>query len=141
MNQHDFIPKFNEKESITKYLKKTEQFALKLNEEKYKLLLEFVNQLLKLSNDDKIKSLYEFKNIPEEIILKDKKNNRSILRKYSNNIIEKLKVKFDIDDETNSEEIGDKYIIYFLSRALLSIDYCLITYQLSGKIMYSIKAK
>jgi hypothetical protein len=139
MDYSNLIPQYDGKESMTKYLQKIELFTLKLNEEKYKLLLEFLNEWLQLTN--KMKSLSEFKNISEDVLLKNKKRNRNLLRKYSSIIIDKLNVKFDINEDTDSDDIKDKYIIYFLSKSLESINYYLTSWQKNNVVFYTIKSK
>ena len=134
-------PKYDGKESINKYMRKVEEYRLKLLEDKYSLILEFINDLMQAPEQDRLKSLSDFTNISEDIILRDLKHNRQILRKYGNLIIEKLNVKFDVDEETNSDEIEDYYIFYFLSKVLSSIDYRLVKNTFGEKISYSIRIK
>ncbi len=135
------VPKYDGKESLTKYLRRVDVFKLKLCEDKYKLLLNFINEWLKLSKEFKLKSLGDFVNINEKLLLNDTKHNRDILRKYSDKIIKELNVKFDISDETASDDIEDTYIIQFLSKALASIDFTLNSKTLNGKTSYTIKLK
>lgn len=131
------VPQFKSGESVTSYLRRVEQFKLKVIQDKYNLLLEFVNEWLK--NEEKFSSLIEFVKMPESKLLHDLKHNRDILRKYSDEIINKLNPKFDIDDETASDEIDDSYIIHFFSRACAAIDYKLVRYTIRSKTFYSVK--
>lgn len=133
------VPKYDGKESLTKYLRRVDAFKLKLQEDKYRLLLNFINDWLKLSKEFKLKSLGDFINMEESILLKDPSHNRDILRKYSDTIIKKLNVKFDVDEDTLSDDIDDKYIITFLSKALTSIDFTMNKKNISNKTYYSIK--
>jgi hypothetical protein len=127
---------YDGKESLTKYLRRVELFKLQLQENKYKLLLEFINKWL----NTKYKSLTEFANISEEALLSDTKHNRDILRQYSEKIIKELNIKpNNVDEETDSEEIKDKHIIYFLSHALSAIDYKLSNKSFKNVTYYTIR--
>lgn len=127
--------------SITRYLRKVEKYRVKLQEEKYNLLLDFINEWLNYPQKLRLKSFTEFKNLKESYLLKDLKYNRKILRKYSDDIIKKLSVTFNVDDQTDSDEIKDRYILYFLQRALSSLDYSLSVKDIDGENYYTIKFK
>jgi len=135
------VPKYDGTESMTKYLRRVDCFKLKFQEDKYKLLLEFVNEWLKLSKTFRLKSLSDFVNVEENVLLADKKHNRVILRKYSENIIKKLNVEFDVEEETGSDDIEDTYIIQFVGKALSSIDFSLNKRPVGKKTYYSIKIR
>ena len=136
------VPKYDGTMSITKYLKLVDAFTIELKKERYNLLLAFVNDWLKLDDDDvKLTSLSDFKNMEESVILKDKKHNNAVLRKYRDQIVEKLNPNFDIDDETDSDDIKDKYIIYFMSKSLVSIDFSMVSRTYGKKVVYTIRMK
>lgn len=141
MDISSYIPKYDIQESITKYFQKVEIFKLKLKEEKYNLLLNFINEWINDSNNQKFKSLTDFKNISEKKLLIDPKHNEQILKKFNNSIIKKFNINFNIEKETNNEKIKNKYIIYLLSKALSSIDYILISKSINQNTYYSIKLK
>jgi len=136
------IPKYDGTMSITKYLKLVDQFTIEIKKERYNLLLAFVNDWLKLEEDDvKLISLSDFKNMEESVILKDKKHNMEILRRYKDEIVQKLNPNFDIDEETDSDDIKDKYIIYFMSKSLTAIDFAMVSKTYGKRVLYTIKMK
>lgn len=141
MDISEYIPKYDGKESITKYMRRVETFKLKLVEDKYNLLLDFINEFLGLIDNNRLKSLTDFKNMSETRLLKDPRNNRKVLRKYSDDIINRLQVKFNVEDDTDSDEIKDKYILYFLSKSLVSINYSLTYRKYKDEVYYTIKPK
>jgi len=124
--------------SITDYFDAINNFEVNLNKEKYSLILKFINFWLKFEGKNKFKSLLKFRNLSEKNLLYDLKHNRYALRKFSKQIKSKLNIKFNIDDETDSDEIKDKYILYFLSRCLVSIGYRLKCLNIDDKNYYSI---
>ena len=141
MDLLNYVPKYDGTESITKYMRRVEEFKIKLVEDRYKLLLDFVNDWLQLMDNSRLKSLTHLKNMSETDLLKNPTNNRKVLRKYSNEIIKKLDIKFNVEDDTDSDEIKDKYIIYFLSRALASINYTLGFKKSKDDIYYTVRTK
>lgn len=140
MDLKSAVPKYNGG-SITQYIKKVQEFEIKLKEEKYNLVLQFVNDWLDFPNEYKLKSLTEFKGMEQDELLKDAKHNRRILRRHSNKIVKKLNVTFNVDDDTASDEIKDNYILYFLSRSLTKIGYSLTMRKVDNKNYFTIKIK
>lgn len=136
------VPKINDGEEITSYLKRLEEYKLSLIQEKYSVLLDFVNFWL----DKSFKSLSEFKNIPETTLLKDLKHNRKTLRTFSKKLTKIFSKTFSVDDDTDSDDITDKYIIYVLTKLLVSINYSLTSKKIPSKdsseiLLYSIRQK
>jgi len=123
------IPTYEPHMTIYEYKLQVEQFKLALLKDKYNLVLRFINNWLdsdkknKGSTGRQLKTLREFKNISESQLLKNPKHNRKMLRKYSKEIKQTLDFEFSIDDDTDSEEIKDSYVLYFISRALDKIGY------------------
>jgi hypothetical protein len=134
------VPQYNGG-SVTKYFKSVEQYELNLLKDKYNIILDFINEWLNYPEKFKLKSLIGFKNIKEGILLKDLKHNRDILRKFSSNIIKKLEITFNIDDDTDSDEIKDRYILYFIQRCLASIKFSLTVRKVDDINYYTIKNK
>ena len=134
------VPQYNGG-SVTKYFKSVEQYELNLFKDKYNIILDFINEWLNYPEKFKLKSLIGFKNIKEGILLKDLKHNRDILRKFSSNIIKKLEITFNIDDDTDSDEIKDRYILYFIQRCLASIKFSLTVRKVDDINYYTIKNK
>lgn len=133
------VPKFKRGESITTYMRRVEEYQVLVIQEKYDLLLDFVNEWLNLKDDDKITALTQFMKISEKSLLSDAKRNRDTLRKFSDKIIEKLNPDFSVDDETASDEIDDKYIIHFFRRSCVAINYKLVSFTIRNKTFYSVK--
>lgn len=131
------VPIYDKREPLTKYMKRVERYTMKLQEDKYNLILEFTNAWINTIYT----SLSEFKNIPETILLKDDKHNRAIVRKYSDLFKEKFEVDLSVGMETDSDEINDKYIIYLLIKMLNLLDYTLIKREIGKKTLYSIRKK
>ena len=117
------VPLYDGKESINKYMRRVEKYRDYMMKDKYNLILEFINEWL----DVEFNSLTQFKSINENKLLKDKKHNRDLIRKYC-----------QLDEETDSEEINDKYIIYLLMKMLNYIDYGLTKKELKTNILYTI---
>jgi len=105
------------------------------------LLLSFVNEWL-VPLKIKVKSLTEFKKISEKSLLENQKYNKDILRKYSSKLTEELNMQdddIDVDSDEDSEDIKDKYIIYFVGKLLKTIDYNLIYKQFNKEAFYYIQ--
>nr|QBK88439.1 MAG: hypothetical protein LCMiAC01_01160 [Mimivirus LCMiAC01] len=136
------IPEYKPHMTMYEYNLQVEQFKLALLKDKYNLVLRFINNWLYYDKKNKgstrrqlqsnqpyrlpvgqLKTLREFKNISESYLLRNLKHNRKMLRKYSKEIKQTLNFEFSIDDDTDSEEIKDSYILYFISRALDKIGY------------------
>jgi hypothetical protein len=135
------IPKYNGNESLTKYMRRLEDYKIMVNQERYNIILDFVNSWLKLEDINKYTSLMEFKDITERRLLIDLKHNRKLLRDHSDRIINELGITISVDEETASDEITDKYIITFLTKALASIDYTLTHKSTARNVFYTIKSK
>nr|QBK89030.1 MAG: hypothetical protein LCMiAC02_01230 [Mimivirus LCMiAC02] len=120
-------PKFKKDETYIKYKKRLDNYNVEQLKERYNLLLKFINKWLGYDGKYGLKSIKQFKNVPRKELLYDLKHNRKILRKYSNEIKEKLDLTFVITDETDSDEINDQFIIIFLGRSLSSIGYKLVS--------------
>ena len=121
-------------EKLVDYMKRVDKYNdVTIKKERYNMMLDFINKWLNYDKKYQLKSLKEFKNISESTLLHDLKHNRNILRKYGTQIKEKFKFKFNIDDETDSDDIKDRYILYFVSRALNSIGYTLQCREIEHK--------
>jgi len=134
MNSYE-VPKFNINDSVSKYIIKVENYKIKLLKEKYDIVINFLNEWI-FKN---YKSLTDFKNINEEILLKNKKHNHAIARKYSDIFENKFNIDLSVDAATDSDDITDKYIIFMLSKILNNLDNHLSITQFNDKIYYTIK--
>ncbi|AYV78242.1 MAG: hypothetical protein Edafosvirus7_34 [Edafosvirus sp.] len=133
-------PIYNDTETISEYVSRVEEYMLQFKKQKYKIILDFVNKWLK-PLDKTLVSLTDFKNMPEEKLLKDKKYNRKILRENVEDLKKSLNVKSFIDDETDSDDIADQCIIKFTGKLLNVIDYSIISFKKEKITYYSIKNK
>lgn len=133
------VPVFDGK-SDAKFMRDVENFRKKLINEKYAMILEFINEWLKL-NEVKLTSLTQFKNMKETDILSDGHHNRVVLRKYVELFEKKFNISLSIDSNTDSDEINDNYILYVLTRVLRSIGYSLNKYPKNNNIFYTIILK
>lgn len=130
-----------QKESISQFLRRADEFKINMQKEKYELILNILNEIFKISEDSKLKSILKFKNISEKRILNDVANNKLIIKKYVDQVSQKLNIKFDVKPDTPDEKITDSYIIYFLEHILANINYSLTSYTIKNKKYYSIKQK
>lgn len=128
------VPVYDGKESINKYMRRVEKYIDDMMKDKYNLILQFINEWLGVE----FNSLTQFKSINEKKLLKNKKHNRDLIRKYCQLFVDKFNTHLSVDEETDSEEINDKYIIYLLKKMLNFIDYGLSKKELSINILYSI---
>lgn len=128
--------------TISQYLKHVEKYELYLKKDKYNIILDFVNKWLNYESENaKLKSLTEFKNIRQNILLEDPEHNRKILKDNNKNLKKVFNCNFAIDDETDDDDITDKYIIYVVTKMLASIKFTLTHKKVGKKIFYSIKMK
>lgn len=91
------VPIIKDTESVNDYLRRIEKYKQYIINEKYNILLDFLNSWLKLQNNTKRESLTKFRNISEYNLFRDKKNNTKLLNEYK----DKFKKVFDIDVEYN----------------------------------------
>ena len=116
-------PKYDSSMTVNQYFKLVEAYKRQIVDNKYDLLLEFINCWLKYEGKYKLNTLKEFKKIPESLLLKNPKHNRKLLKKYSKKIKKEFNITFHIDDETDSPEIKDRYILIFIKKALFEAGY------------------
>lgn len=131
------IPEYDGIESVNKYMKRVEKYKQYILKEKYDVILLFINEWLKKNYE----SITSFRNISEEILLKNLKHNRDIIRKYCDLFKNKFSLDLTIDLETDSDEINDRYIITLLGKMLNLVDYHIIKRELGTKILYTIRKK
>lgn len=129
------VPVYNAGESINKYIQRVEKYKAYIIRDKYNVILEFVNEWLNTTYS----SLAQFKNINETALLKNDKHNRAVVRKYSDIFEKKFNTELSVDDETCSEEINDRYIIYLLMKMLHLIEYSLNKKEFNKKTYYTIR--
>lgn len=115
-------PVFEGNMTISDYMRNFDDFKREINKEKYKLILNFINEWFNYDEHSRIETLLDFKNISEIVLLNQKKpkHNRKIIKKYYNKII----VMCELDREKitdESEQLSD--ILSILKDALKSIEY------------------
>jgi hypothetical protein len=128
--------KYNEGETMTQFLRRAEQYKIKLMSDKYTIVINFINELLELSNTKyKIKSLRDFKKINEDDLIQSSSHNKKIIKKYLNDFSKILSLEF------SKEKIKTdvKYVIYVLQKILCSINFKLKISKYESKNQLSIK--
>lgn len=128
-------PTYNPNKSISNFINKSEKYLLELQKEKYKLILQFINEWLNKS----LKSLSEFKYINEKVLLKNPTYNLKILKKYIPLINDTFEIKLNVDENFDVNTIHNKYIINLLNHMLKFIKYDLIKHKKDNKKYYTIK--
>lgn len=111
------VPVYNESMSYCKYLRMVEKYNIKINMEKYDLILTIINEWLKLKDNTKLQELTEFKNMDKSDLLSN--NSYDILIKYQ----EKIKNIFGIDLKLDVKK--KEYIFFVLRKLLSNINYVL----------------
>lgn len=154
---------YDGEESIEEYIRRVEEYKVKIITEKYDVVLNFLNELLKLGSVHKFKSLREFKRIKEEDICKNSSHNLEVIQKYSKKFKKKLGLTFKLkknkrkksknkdqededededDQEEDNEIVKDKnsiYVITVIQRILKPINFTLISKKLNSGRYYSIR--
>ena len=132
-------PKYNPKESINKYINKAEDYMMQMQQNKYNVILNFINDWLNIN----LKSLTEFKNIKEQTLLKNTDHNKNIIKKYIPIFNSTFDIELNIKENDDDEIIDDKYIINLLKYVLklLKLNYDLIKINKNNIITYTIKKK
>lgn|ERR1700679_1939512 len=130
-------PKYRSNESINSYINKAETYLMKLQETKYDIVLNFINEWLNVN----LKSLTDLKFIGEHKLLKDREHNILIIKKYVPLFNDMFAIELNINDDTEDEQIGDEYIIDLLKYMvkLLELQYKVVAINKNGKIYYTIK--
>lgn len=125
-------PVLEENEPVYKYVRRLELYMLKLKENDYKLVLDFINIWLE-SKKIKIKKLLDFKNIFESQL-----PNESVNKEVMNNIGKKLITKFKLQYDIEDKKMDSSEMISFLKLLLKKIDYKIITYKTDKYTKYKI---
>jgi hypothetical protein len=129
------LPEYDGSESLTKYLSRMKDLRFKLNSHKYDKILEFLNIWLKKYNIN-LKSLTDFKKVPEKLLLSDESYNKKILDKHYTSLSNDLDINNENYDSDNLsteeyEKLEKDYklrnnILSFIKEILTTIDYGLI---------------
>jgi hypothetical protein len=130
-------PVYDGKGSLTKYIREFEKFKAFVIKEKYNVILQFINEWLGTD----YKTINNFSNRLEDDLLKNEKENRCLCRKYAEIFNKKFGIDLEVDSNTDSDEIKNKYIVFLLSKMVNSIDYHLSKKIYGNKTLYSIRKK
>lgn len=159
MTDKQSVFKFNDDETVTEYIRRVNQFKIKMSNEKYNLVLKFINELIGLHKDKeyKLRSLTDFRRIKEDDLLKNYVHNIKTINKYIKNFdkvigIKILPVKIQADpedkdeadrsilsEESQPDPEDSRYVINVIRRLLAPIQYKLISKRFSSGKYYSIK--
>lgn len=130
-------PIYNPKKSINTYINKVEKYMMTIQQNKYNVILNFVNEWLNIN----LQSLTEFKNIREQTLLKNLDHNNNIIKKYIPIFNSTFEIELNIKENDDNEIIDNKYIINLLKYVLklLKLNYNLIKINKNNIIVYTIK--
>jgi hypothetical protein len=134
-DQLNTLPEYDGSESLTKYLSRIKDLRFQMNSHKYDKILEFLNVWLE-KYKIKLKSLTDFKKIPEKLLLNDETHNQKILDKYYTSLSSYLdtnNTNYDSDNSSTDEyeKLEREYkirnnILSFIKEILTTINYTLI---------------
>lgn len=129
------LPEYDGTESLTKYLSRMKDLRFQMNSHKYDKIMEFLNVWLE-KYKIKLKSLSDFKKIPEKILLSDESHNQKILDKYYvslSSYLDTNNVDYNSDNSSTDEyeKLEREYkirnnILSFIKEILTTIDYTLV---------------
>ena len=112
-------PAYTPEISLAEYQRRLEEHRILINQNKYDLILEFINKMLDLEDQVKYKNLRNIRlNISN--IENNKIHIHDVLIKYK----DKLEEQFDIT--INPEKKHVSYALHILSKVLRRIDYKMI---------------
>jgi hypothetical protein len=126
------VPKYDGKESISIYEKKVAAYTTKLMENKYNVILKFINELMSKNDENMYKSLIQFKKVSRTKLSKNLKKSKEVIKKYIQFF--KNDLRLDFDDSFNDVN----YIVYCLTKILKAIGYKFVKYQDNKDTYYTI---
>ena len=129
---------FKPGESITKYLRRAQEFKMSIEKNDYDTILDFLNDLLDLTGKFRMKSLTDFKRIKHDDVLFDADKNKNLLREYSSKFHKHL--DYDLSDDTINK-MKEDYLLYVLRDLLKKINYRLIRRHYDSGYYYTIKSQ
>lgn len=122
------IPIFKEGDDMTEYIERVKLLQLKSQCKSHDIVLEFINKLFKLSKNNTLEKLSDFKGISEKFF---HNTNKKVIDDYKKDI--KNIIYMDVTTETD--------VFYIIRRLLGKIGYKLISKTISGNVYYSIVLK
>lgn len=126
-------PKY-ENGSVNEYLRKVQEFKIKLNNEKYNKILLFINKILKLNGDLRYNSLLKFKNVSENVLFNDTQHLLKVFFDEYKKLCDYLNIKNDGEIVINGELNKDK-VISLINCILSKINYK-IFYRSKNNVKY-----
>jgi hypothetical protein len=132
----DQIPVFDKEiETHNEYLDRLTIYNNKQIQNKYNLILKFINKWIKSD----MKSLTDFRYINEKTLFESPKYNREILKEFCPKFKTTFFIDTDINENTDDKDISTIMIITIFNKILSNINYRLILTQRTKN--YSIKMK
>ena len=130
-------PKY-ENGSVNEYLRKVQEFKIKLNNEKYNKILLFINKILKLNGDLRYNSLLKFKNVSENVLFNDTQHLLKVFFDEYKKLCDYLNIKNDGEIVINGELNKDK-VISLINCILSKINYKIFYINKNNLKYYYIK--
>lgn len=124
--------------SIRDHIRTADNLLTTLKQDKYDLLLEFINKWLKLEGDKRLKELSKFRYISERDLTKNKKYNCNLIREYIDRLKDKLGVDLPINKDTPDSKIKRKYILHIVRKCAIRVDYILRSKNIKDEKYYSL---
>lgn len=137
------FPIFDGKETLAQFMKRAKEFELLVKKNKYNIILEFVNALVK-SEDTLYTSLTDLSNVHEGKITSNIHHNIKIMDQYSSKLANGLNIDMlELTSIATEHEYDGEppNIIMFLKRILNSIEYSLISKTVDDQTYYTIKSR
>jgi hypothetical protein len=161
-------PQYKTGMSMSYFLRQVEEYEVLWKRHKYSIAITFINYWL-ANYKMNIKSLLEFKKISEEILNKDEKYNKRLVKQHISNInkaftlnyiIKKKKTEEEIiksgknfwdeteegednqeDEDIDTDDVEEMEIIKIIRLMLEKIEYILVRNIINKKSYYTIKMK
>jgi hypothetical protein len=131
-------PKFNDGDSVIDFMAQIKDYEIKRKKYCYNIILDFVNLWL-VPYKIVLKSLLDFKNIRETVIMKDNKHNKRMIKKHSSIIKTQLDIKnAEPFDDCDTDDVPEHEIIVFISLILKKIEYSISRRFVDDRICFTI---
>lgn len=129
---------FKPGESITKYLRRAQEFKMNIQKDDYDTILDFLNDILDLKGKYRIKSLIDFKKIKHDDLLLDHEKNKTTLKEYSPKF--KKYLDYELSDDTINK-MKEEYLLYIIKDLVSKINYKLVKRKYDSGYYYSIRTR
>jgi hypothetical protein len=128
---NDSFPQYDGTEDLCTYRAKLNAYLLNSKKEEYNIILEFANKLFEKQH----KSLGEFKNL--DMTMYKMCDALSIINDYVSIFNKKFKLKLNIDDLKDDEEMID-YMVKIVRQLMVRINFSFPRKKIGKKYYYSI---